>query len=261
MTQIWYFIAINQSIIDSLSVPSFETYMPNSDRVVDKYLRRLPPEETLVAQLDLSDLWKWPSGRFNKIHILQEIGTCTRSLQGIVSTKRKEKKVMRHFWEIKLDAEQIDIRKLLLKPCNADQLSSPQHMPCFCKWFTIRLTIASQHELNCLVLNSLVTQIQENEDMCVVRNNQKYYLLCEHNNNVCFLVHSVHVVTLSNLALWYLYQYLIAAHNHQVINVEFMTSLWDMRSCTMISMKCALLVMMVSTAGFSGTWDSLYTRY
>ena len=93
MTQIWYFTAINQSIIDSLSVPSFETYMPNSDRVVDKYLRRLPPENTLVAQLDLSDLWKWPSRRFNKIHILQEIGTCTRNR----FDKKKEKKVMRHF--------------------------------------------------------------------------------------------------------------------------------------------------------------------
>ena len=69
-----------------------------------------------------------------------------------------------------------------------------------------------------------------------------------HNDNVYFLVHSVHVVTLSNLSSWYLYQYLIAAHNHQVVNVGCMTSLWDMRSCTMISMKCTLLVTMVSTS-------------
>ena len=54
----------------------------------------------------------------------------------------------------------------------SDQLNSPHHMPCFCNWFTVRLTITSQHELNCLVLNSLVIEIQENEDMCVVRNNQ-----------------------------------------------------------------------------------------
>ena len=56
----------------------------------------------------------------------------------------------------------------------SDQLNSPYHRPCFCKWFTIRLTIASQHDLNYLVLNSLVTEIQENEDMCVVRNNKKW---------------------------------------------------------------------------------------
>ena len=82
-----------------------------------------------------------------------------------------------------------------------------------------------------------------------------------HNDNVCFLVHSAHVITLSNLSSWYLFKYLVAAHNHQVVNVECMTSLWEMRSCTMISMKCTLLVMMVSTADFTGTWDSLCTRY
>ena len=147
----------------------------------------------------------------------------------------------------------------------SDQLNSPYHRPCFCKWVTIRLTIASQHDLNCLVLNSLVTEIQEHEAMCVVRNNKKCYLLCEQSavQWQCLLprAYSAHVVTLSSLSSCYLYQYPIAAHNHQVINVEFVTSLWYMRSCAMISMKCVLLVMMVSTADFAGTWDSLCTRY
>ena len=114
--------------------------------------------------------------------------------------------------------------------------------------------------MNCLVLNSLVTEIQENEDMCVVRNNHSvicYVSDLLHNDNVYFLVHSAHVITLSNLSSWYLYQYLIATHSHQVVNVACMTSLWDMRSCTM---KCTLLVTMVSTADFAGYGTHCDTR-
>ena len=142
------------------------------------------------------------------------------------------------------------------------QLNSQHHMPCFCKWFTIRLHSKPTWTA---WFSTAWSQKYKKMKICVLSATTKsvigYVSDLLHNENVYFLVYDVHVVTLSNLSSWYLYQYLITAHSHQVVNVECMTSVWDIRSCTMISMKGTWLVTMVSTTDFAETWDSLCTRY
>ena len=86
-------------------------------------------------------------------------------------------------------------------------------------------------------------------DMCVTTTNSVICYASDllQSDCICYLVYSAHFMTLLPVIMKYLYRYGIVDRNQQIVNVLSMTSLWDKRSCTMISMKCISLVIMVQT--------------